>query len=125
MASIPIHSSRLGLYESQINEPTPLRISKHCQTFSSSSTFHEPFSRRVRPTHQSLDDKESPPLAADRPLTIQKLRKNHKRNTIERAESYGSLADDSTMFNDSASKSLGKSFLRSSNPAKMKHKRTW
>ncbi|KAF4630972.1 hypothetical protein G7Y89_g7160 [Cudoniella acicularis] len=80
MAPHPLESSVVELQQSEITKPQPLRIIKRSKTISGSSLSGEVLCRGRGTSSSSDQSKGSPPLGADRPLTVAKRRKG--RGTV-------------------------------------------
>lgn len=75
MAPFKICSSSMELLEPEVTKPSPLRIIKRSKTVTANSSSREAFrGRGQRSSCSSLQSRGSPPLGADRPLTVRKKR---------------------------------------------------
>ncbi|KUJ17181.1 uncharacterized protein LY89DRAFT_73338 [Mollisia scopiformis] len=75
MAPFKICSADVELLESEVSKPSPLRIIKRSQTVAGSLSSRETFrGGRQSSSCSSLQSKGSPPMGADRPLTVRKKR---------------------------------------------------
>jgi hypothetical protein len=75
MAPFKICTSSMELLEPEVTKPSPLRIIKRSKTATGSSSSRETFRGGSQgSSSSSLESKGSPPLGADRPLTVRKKR---------------------------------------------------